>query len=207
MKQELIDHIHDLTVPPVLDVLGQWVHLRNPRVATTSMDEGPLRDRCIIKYRGRKNWEVVWNQVIVPKIDDLVLFTFVRNPWDRICSAFFQCRDRARNTTHKIDKAWQFTDWVKQVLAVRGPGLNMHFAPQYDSVCRNGDRIPNVFVGRFERMQADWSALAAQIGVSPGLPHLNPCGKKYADHYDDESWEIVGEMYAQEIKALGYGFG
>ena len=55
MTPEMIAHIHDLPVPPVLDVLGKWVHCRNARVATTSMDEGPFRARCIMEQRGRKN--------------------------------------------------------------------------------------------------------------------------------------------------------
>lgn len=208
MRSELIAHIHDLAVPPVLDVLGEWVHCRNARVATTSMDESALGDRCIIERRGRKNWESVWRHIIVPRFDQLLLFTFVRNPWDRICSAFFQCRDRARTEKNQIDRKWEFTDWVKHVLAVQWPAVNMHFAPQYDTMYYDGKPIPGMFVGRFERLEKDWAAVAARLRVRPTLPHWNGTGKRpYTEYYDRECVAIVGNLYAREIEALGYRYG
>lgn len=207
MKPELIQHIHDLPVPPVLDADGKWVHCRNARVATTSIDEGPLKQRCVVKRRTPDVWETVWDSVIVPRIDDAVLFTFVRNPWDRVCSAFFQCRDKARTPEYKIDPKWKFTNFVKLVLDVDWPNVNMHFAPQYDSFCYNDEPIEKMFVGRFERLAKDWAVVADTIGVSPTLPHFNAGGKSYVWQYDDESMEIVGRLYAPEIAALGYEFG
>jgi len=205
----LEEHIVSLQVPPVLDVLGKFVHLRNARTGTTSMDEGPLRARAIHHRRGRRLWETVWNKIIVPRMgtiqDSPVLFTFVRNPWDRICSSFFHCRDRAKSEDNKIDPSWQFPDWVKRVLWPRGPGVNMHFAEQYPTAYFEGKEF--AFVGRFENMQHDWGRLSATIDVSHRLPHWNASGHvEYVDHYDEESRQVIAELYRKEIQVFRYEF-
>lgn len=200
----LEEHILSLPSRPVLDVLGKFVHLLNARTGTTSMDEGPLRGRCIHHRRDPRLWTTVWEQVIVP--GNPVYFTFVRNPWDRICSAFHQCRDRAKTPENKIDPHWKFSDWVKRVLAIHGPNLNMHFAEQYPTAFFGGEAF--AFDGRFENMQEDWSKLAATIDVSHKLPHWNAAGHgSYVDHYDEETRQIISEMYRRDATAFGYEFG
>ena len=209
MNQDLIEHLHNLPVPPVIDVLGKWIHCPNARVATTSIDSGVLKDRGILKRRGRVNWELVWKNIILPNIDDVLMFTFVRNSWDRVCSAFYQCRDRARTKENRIDKKWEFKEYVKKVLAVKWPNVNYHFAPQYDTVYFKGELIPNMFVGHYDHLKTDWGMIATRLQVSASLPYWNHAKRDgtYMDHYDEESKEIIAELYAPEIKALGYEFG
>lgn len=206
----LEEHILNLPVPPVLDVLGKFVHLPNARTGTTSMDEGPLKGRGIHKRRNRHLWKTVWDKIIAPRMGTIhnqpVMFTFVRNPWDRICSAFHQCRDRAKTPENKLDPNWEFSEWVKRVLAVRGTGVNMHFAEQYPTVYFNAEKY--AFVGRFENMQQDWGKVAAACDVSHRLPHWNAAGHgSYVDHYDEETRKIIGELYQRDISAFGYEFG
>lgn len=204
MHEDLKRHLKSLPVPPVLDVLGVFVHLRNARTGTTSIDEGPLRGRCVMRRRDRHLWETVWDKIITPR--NPVIFTFVRNPWDRVCSAFFQCRDRAKTKENQIPKTWEFNEWVKEVLAVQGPGVNMHFAEQYPTVFYNGERIG--YLGFYENMEADWRGLAEVANLPYHLPHWNSAGHgSYVDHYDDMSRGIVGEMYQRDVNAFGYEFG
>ena len=205
----LEEHILSLPVPPVLDVLGKFVHLRNARVGTTSMDEGPLRGRCVMQRRDKHLWKTVWENIIFTSGTlqaGLVFFTFVRNPWDRICSAFYQCRDRARTDENKIDRHWHFKDWVKNILAADWPQVNRHFAEQYPTAYFEGQAFG--FVGRFEDIQVDWVRLSPLIGVPSRLPHWNSGAQgDYVDHYDDDTRQIIGEMYKREIEAFGYEFG
>jgi len=208
MKPELIQHLHDLPSPPVLDVLGKWVFCRNARTGTTSICEGPLKSRSV-RYRANPDlWNTVWETLVVPKLSDdaMIVFTFVRNPWDRICSAFHQCRDRARTEANKIDRAWEFLDWVKEVLAIDGPSVNRHFAEQYDTAVFDGKRIG--LIGRYETIVEHWKIIGEQINCPLWIPRLNASEHgSYIDHYDDESRRIVGELYRREIETLGYEFG
>lgn len=201
-------HIHDLAVPPILDQKGKWIFCRNAKVASTSISEGPLRKRSLIHRRSIELWEAFWKAQFEHRLDETLLFTFVRNPWDRLVSAFFHCRDKAKTPVYQIDKTWEFQPYVKQVLAVEGTGINRHFAPQYETVCFEGKPIPGMFVGRFERLQDDWNKLARRLRVSKRLPKRNAgrMNGKYSEYYDDETREIVGRMYQREIEFLGYEF-
>jgi hypothetical protein len=206
MRRRLIAHLHDLPMPPVIDVLGKWIHCRNARTATTSMGKGPLKHSAVLRSFSPPLWETIWKLVIVPQMEDITIFTFVRNPWSRICSAFYQCRDRARTSENKISPQWQFNEWVKQVLAIHGPAVNRHFAEQYDTAYFEGERFG--FVGRFENIEEDWESIAARLAISPKLPHWNSARHgRYCDHYDDDSRQIIAEMYQRDIKAFGYEFG
>lgn len=209
MKIGLAEHLRDLHIPPVLDGQGQWVHCQNAKTGTTSINEGVFgRERCVIRHRDPSKWKRVWEEIIAPNLDNLVLFTSVRNPWDRIYSAVTHCQTHASHPKNKVDPAWEFTDYVKEVLAVEGPLINKHFVPQYETVRFEGEPIPGMFIGRFERLHEDWARLAEMLGVRKDLPHRNRRSHPhYVEQYDDESREIVGRLYRKEIKALGYRFG
>jgi hypothetical protein len=188
----------------MLDVLGQWVYLPNPKTAQKSMMVGVMNHRQITVSRGVRNYDRVWNQVIVPNIDSVHIFTFVRNPWDKVVSALHFLQ-QAHN--HRKFRGYTFQDFVKKLLAVHGPGIDRHFRPQAQTFLCQGDFIPNVFVGRFENLHEDWASVADTLGVERELPCVNKSEHEpYETYYDDECVEIVGKLYAEEIKALGYEF-
>lgn len=206
MNKRLIDHIRSQDT--YLDVLGKWLSIPNAKVASTSMHTGMLEDRFIGKKRGQRNWEQVWKSVILPNIDNLVMFTFVRNPWDRVLSAFVHSQTKAKNPRNVIDKKWEFRPYVKEVLGVQGTGVNMHFFPQYPTVCFDGKPIPGMFVGRFERLHEDWVRLAKILRLKPELKkHNSSKHDHYTTYYDDECVEIVRRLYQPEIELLGYEYG
>jgi len=211
MRKKFVAYLHtEMPVRhPVLDVLGKWVYLPNPRVASMSILLGPLHERCIVYRRGKRNWHRVWKQVILPRIDDLQIFTFVRNPWGKVCSAFYKCRDYMSDISvhHRIDKQWSFKRWIKGVLAKEGID-NIHFCSQYDLVCCEGELIPNIFIGRFENIDEDWATLASKTGLMPTLTKGNSSHhSNYVEHYDKETRDIVADIYAPEIELFGYEFG
>lgn len=202
----LLDHIHTLAVPPTLDVRGEWVHCSNAKTGSTSINRHALGGRRVDRKNDPLLWQRVWDKSIAPNLGGLTLFTFVRNSWDRVLSAF--CFRQQVSTKNTIGPEWRFADYVKQRLAVEGTEIDIHFAPQYDSVCFQGEPIPGMFVGRFERLQDDWATIAKRIGAPPEVPHANATRHApYTEHYDDTSREIVGLLYKKEIEHLGYQFG
>ena len=140
-------------------------------------------------------------------------FAFVRNPWDRLASAFFYVQRSHRNSffvknfilPHHND----LSSFVIRVLKDNPTAAFMmeHFRPQFTYVC-NPDRSTVVdFVGRFESINEDWKIIAGKIGLDELLPHSNHSSHDhYSNHYTSEAAEVIAQVYYEDIKIFGYHY-
>jgi hypothetical protein len=159
-------------------------------------------------------------QILLSKreYDRCFKFAFVRNPWDRVFSAFSFL---AKGGLHETDASFarthlssfrDFRDFVKRGLRV--PAINgfYHFRPQLDFLLvPNDSRLQVNFVGLYENLSSDFAFIANRIGCPLAtLGHANMSGSDaatgYLDVYDDECREIVREVYREDIDRLGYCF-
>jgi len=187
---------------PQLDVLGKWVYLPNARTGSTSITGALLDDRAIMWQRGWRNWERVWGQLIEPRADDVLFFTFVRNPWERVVSAWSFLRGKRR-----IGRSLTFPQYVNGGHLL-DPAQEHFYKPQAPSFMMGGAMLDEVFVARHEAREEDWRVIAERIGAPTVLPHRNPAWHEhYVTYYDPESVRTVGRLYATEIEALEYEFG
>jgi len=200
MDQNLIKHIQ--STAPALDPYGKWLFIPNAKTGSKSIGL-TLNENFYLRHRGEYNWDIAFRALFASKLDDIFKFTFVRNPWDRVLSAFFFLQ----NTKGFIKPMWTFKDYIKQVLAKKGPSVNYHFRPQSLSFLYNG-KLFDIFIGRFERLAKDWKYIADRLRLPPRLPHINTTKHKhYTAYYDYECVQIVKEIYQEEIDALGYEYG
>ena len=118
-------------------------------------------------------------------------FAFVRNPWDRLLSAYFYTFDRLKNTSANFDR------WIRSNLQ-----------PKYSMSQFKFTRGCN-FIGRFENLEKDFKFICDKIGLhSQQLPHKNKTNHRhYTEYYDDETRQLVAEKYAKDIEYFGYEFG
>lgn len=142
-------------------------------------------------------------------------FAFVRNPWDRMVSSYtfltsggYTENDRifSRNILSRFATFADFvTGWVKpENLASR-----IHFLPQYFFVCDPNGKQAVDFIGRFENLSDDFSHIAGKMGVTNTLEHRNASpnrDKDYRSYYDNESMEIVWNIYKRDIELFQYAF-
>jgi len=127
-------------------------------------------------------------------------FGFVRNPWDRLVSAYhysvkwFAINDAQKLNLKKFDN---FSSWLREMYT----GFNK-YGSQWSYV-RGCD-----FVGKTENLQEDFNIICDKIGIpQQHLPHKNKTNHKhYTEYYDDETREIVAEKYAKDIEYFGYEF-
>lgn len=148
------------------------------------------------------------------EFSDYFKFTFVRNPWDRLYSAFHYLktggmtegdREFAETDLAPYDK---FDDFVRRWVTPENIWRYMHFQPQYHYLCFE-DSPPLVdFIGRFENLTEDFRHIASKIGVERELMSLNRRTSKphYRDVYTPETRDIVARVYARDIDMLGYEF-
>lgn len=140
-------------------------------------------------------------------------FTFVRNPWDRLFSAYSFL---ARGGMNDLDHAWagknlsnypDFESFVHGWVNEKNIWSWVHFKPQHWWLCDGRHRIQVDFVGRFEQMDKDVSFVQQRLGlpIQP-LPKINVTEKaKHAtNHYTPETQQIVAQVYQTDIKLFGY---
>lgn len=142
-------------------------------------------------------------------------FTFVRNPWDRVVSAYLFLKSGGvnRNDSDDFDKYLKrfnsFTDFVmnfdEKILD------QIHFSQQYEWVCDDKDNLIVDFVGRFEHLQKDFDEVC-QILNLPNIPllHSNKTKNKpknhYSSYYNNETKQIIEQKYIKDIEMFEYSY-
>jgi Sulfotransferase family len=150
------------------------------------------------------------------EFDSFFKFAFVRNPWDRVVSAYHYLRDDVwkRNDCAQRDRVIRpypsFRDFVLEWLTETNVQTAMHFRPQYQFVCTSERGEPVVdFVGRFERLEQDFEVVRSRIGSSRPLAMTNRSRRRpqsYRSAYDDEMVERVARAYRRDIELFDYAF-
>ena len=190
------------------------VYLSNRKVALSTLDQILMKNG----FKGRRKVEI--------DFDDLdFIFTFVRNPWDRLISRYSHLQRRIRKITNKgialkhspqdrnlkdffgdepirIESFTfeKFVDFTSEV-------NDAHWMPQTSMFADCLDKIH--FVGRFETLQQDFNFVCDRIGIArQELPIVNKTKHKhYTEYYCDKTQKIVAERYKNDIEVFKYEFG
>lgn len=149
------------------------------------------------------------------KFREYFKFTFVRNPWDRLLSAYIFLKKGGLN---QMDKAWAeaniarydtFEQFVTQWVNEENIWSWVHFMPQHYFICDGELNLKMDFVGRFETLARDFPHVQQQLGLAATpLPHINQTSGRdsYLDHYSDQVIDIVARVYRDDIRLFSYDF-
>ena len=112
------------------------------------------------------------------KFESYFKFGFVRNPWDRILSAYFWYK--GGGVQNKADKKigknlpWRFKKFIKnyeKFISEHDNELSPHFLPQVQ-IINNPNELD--FIGKFENLEKDFSYVCKELGLDNiKLPHSN----------------------------------
>ncbi|PSJ17036.1 sulfotransferase family 2 domain-containing protein [Nitrosomonas supralitoralis] len=140
-------------------------------------------------------------------------FAFVRNPWDRLVSAYVFLKKGGLDEQDKIwarehlDKFDNFQSFVMHGLTSSDIYCGLHFIPQCEYVVNKDNEIDVDFIGRFETLESDFEILAKRLGVSANLSKINHSQKgDYRSYYNDASAEVVAKLYSRDIELFDYSF-
>jgi len=129
--------------------------------------------------------------------DSTFKFSVVRNPWERMVSAFF--------FGAKKESKWilgrTFDEWVfERLYAVK------NIKTQCDFLMEDGKIIVD-FVARFENLQKDFKKICSELGIRKKLAHRNKTRHKhYSYYYSHESEEIIADLFRDDIEFFGYEY-
>lgn len=155
-------------------------------------------------------------------------FAVVRNPWDRLVSAWSFARrgfslvepqsvDADRGAPririrgegqYRVAEFETFERFVREWLDGRDlHGLDGVFRPQVNYVQDATGATPLDFLGRFEQLDLAAAWLAEKTDRPFDLPRLNASERgAYRQHYAGNLANLVGDIYAADIGAFGYDF-
>lgn len=157
-------------------------------------------------------------------IDDLLWdksfkFTFVRNPYARIVSAFkmFVMTEHSPGIFKNFDEFVEFLSWVNvDEHCVEEEIPIVEYTRKLDNIIHHCSSFHNPkymidemnFIGRVESLEKDLQHIAAYFGMEHiELPQLNATRKDdYRDYYSVKSREIVATKYRRDIERFDYKF-
>lgn len=144
-----------------------------------------------------------------PKLyKDYFKFAFVRNPWDRIVSAWHnKVVDR---NFYKFDEGLHrdlqsfpnFIDWVESLDIEKA---DIHLRPQSSMIdLENCD-----YLGRMETFEQDLEDVFQRLDLpnkSRKIINLTAGRKSYQEYYNDDLMQRVEKIYSKDIQIFGYRY-
>ncbi|EGK8097832.1 sulfotransferase family protein [Campylobacter lari] len=183
-----------------------FIHV--PKAAGTSIEKAIYEtDKWLSGHTKAKDY----NQVEFQKIFS---FGFVRNPHDRLVSAFFYLKKGGGN---KEDSQWaqkhlnQYNSFEQFVLALNEVKIRneifkwIHFAPQYHFLCdKNGDILVN-FIGKTENIHNDFQTVLTRLNIKRTLTTSNSSNHcHYLSYYNKTTYQIIYKLYQYDFELFNY---
>lgn len=157
--------------------------------------------------------------ILSPIWDDLLSFTVVRNPWDRVVSQYHYIlqAEKLNHPKHGA-KEWVenmeggFEEFVTQCIFLQKASFIAR--PQTSWIARqdeNGDWGETLVkrVMKFENVQVEFDEFCDDIGIDKiALPVLARTDRPrpYQSIYNAKTRKMVEEMFEEDIKRFGYTF-
>lgn len=143
-------------------------------------------------------------------------FAFVRNPYDRLVSAFHYLSKGGMNQEDQRDSVeyvgeyqGDFRRFVLHALAGPEPPRifrQIHLRPQVDWLCDEYGRIMVDYLGNCESIESAYGELKRRLGVAlPAPSHKNKSDHRHYETYYDETLRALGaRAYRNDFERLGY---
>lgn len=201
MNNNTYKYIRKIT--PTLDREHKFMFFEIKKSAITSVRRGSLKERAVVYKDLLEKYYAIFDQYSASDIKNMFKFTIIRNPFERTVSAFHYLQ---RYGFVEFSKNIEFKQFVKTIFKEKGVEINFHFHEMIDRLVLDGELLVD-FVARLENIEEDWRFIASKINVVDKLQKKNVTKHEdYRVYYDDESIEIVSNIYSRDIEYFKYNF-
>lgn len=143
--------------------------------------------------------------VSAEEIGQMLCFTLVRNPWDRMVSYYHWLKVQSfEHPAVGVARTLGFAEFLRAP-AVTGPFK----ANPYSSYMRRSDgQVSHLLYIRLEQFEQDARPLFEHLGFEISLPRENQStrARDYRSYYTAEDVQVVAEICSEDIAAFGYQF-
>lgn len=186
-----------------------WVFIHNPKCAGTSVKH--IVSKYGERYRGHSH---IGYEDLSPEEQNKFVFTFVRNPYDRLVSMYEFARHKIATTDttqygwiHGIKDANRpFKEWLMDSELWENNYGRDHLLP----VQKRSQQFfvgEADYVGKVETFSDDMRKICAVIGVPFKEDHRNITEHaEYRTYYDKESIAWIEKWFAWELDKFDYTF-
>ena len=186
----------------------ECIFIQIPKTASTSIAKA-------IGDKGNRHKKSIWyKRYDEKKFENYFSFGFVRNPWNRILSAFDYLK---RGGGNKLDVKWSskhlrdidsFSEFIKRLKIKRFRKRILswqHFQPQWKFLCDEKHKLIVDYVGSYENIAQDIKKVENKINmdIELGYENVTP-NKRINRYYDEESHRLVSNIYERDIKMFDY---
>ncbi len=151
-------------------------------------------------------------------VDGYFKFFVVRNPYDRVLSAYLSKVVRHAKLgkpskiyggSQPVTEAPSFEEFCT-ILANGGLYVNRHWTPQIDYLIFPKERYD--FIARLESIDRDFEVLAQKLGrssagagmVAEDPKHRTNASARRKEFYSDALYDVVYDLYRADFEAFGY---
>ncbi|HEF4976683.1 TPA: sulfotransferase family 2 domain-containing protein [Campylobacter coli] len=147
------------------------------------------------------------------KFDSYFSFGFVRNPYDRVVSAYHYLKNDSPDpcdikwgrlhinnlTFEEFILSLQDEEFKEEILSKN------HFSFQYKYLCDKNMNILVNFIGRFEKLDNDFKKILNILRRKDSLVHINKSKHlNYRDYYNSQTYKIIREIYRDDFEIFDY---
>lgn len=183
-----------------------FIHI--PKTAGTSVS----RTLGIVEAR-HANWEE-YHYANPRKFSKYYKFAFVRNPWDRLVSAYSYLRQGGNSEADRrfsesvLSNFQDFRHFVIDGLHLDEVRSWVHFRPQVSFICRGNGELVVDRVFRFEKIEEHALDLSKKLfGEERKIEKINVSDREgYESYFDAVTSNLVSEYYRKDIEMFKYRF-
>tara|TARA_B100001093_G_scaffold462456_1_gene477687 strand:+ start:320 stop:964 length:645 start_codon:yes stop_codon:yes gene_type:complete len=136
--------------------------------------------------------------------NSLYKFCFVRNPYDRLFSAYTFLKEGGVNnqdlefSNSYLEEFASFDEFVLKGLEKEEIMNWVHFKPQYTFICDENDNIIMDFVGKMENLKADFNTVCKHLNIESELQKLNMSSAK-KNEFSEEVKAMIKLKYQKDF--------
>ncbi len=144
------------------------------------------------------------------KFKSSFVFTIVREPISRFCSAYNflktggTCVGDRKFKDEVLDKYYDINDFVKSWVSKRNIQKKEHFIPQSYFLMNKEGKFAVDFIGKFESIQNDFNKICEVCNLEQGLEHTNKTTHNSSNELNEESLIKLHALYSEDFTNLGY---